>query len=109
MVVPPASFGIWHKEVFQLGIDFITLFTARNAIDQNSLREAEIDRGLKDATNLIDMELAQDEMLETVKAGLERLRPLLECVNGSTAPEFFSFGHGHLDIEWLWPLAETER
>ena len=109
MLVPPASFGIWHEEVFQLGIDFMTLFTARDAIDQNSLRVAEIDRGLMDATNLIDMELAQDEMLETVKAGRARLRPLLECVNGSTAPEFFSFGHGHLDIEWLWPLAETER
>ena len=27
MLVPPASFGIWHEEVFQLGIDFMTLIT----------------------------------------------------------------------------------
>ncbi len=109
MVVPPASFGVWREEVFQLGIDFMTLFTARNVIDQNSLRVAEIDRGLMDATNLIDMELPEQEMLETVEAGRARLKPLLASVNGSTAPEFFVFGHGHLDIEWLWPLAETER
>ena len=109
MVVSPTSFGVWREDVFQLLVDFMTLFTARNAIDQNSLRVAEIDQGLMDATTLIDMELPEEEMLETVKAGRARLKPLLECVNGSTMPEFFSFGHGHLDIEWLWPLAETER
>ncbi len=109
MVVQQPSLGIWREEVFQLAVDFITLKMAREGLDQNSLRVAEIDRGLMDATNIIDMELPEIEMLETVKAGRARLKPLLECVNGSTAPDFFAFGHGHLDIEWLWPLAETER
>ena len=109
VTINETSFGIWREEVFQLAIDFITLLTARNVIDQNSLRVAEIDRGLMDATHVIDMELPEAEMLETVRTGRSRLKPLLECVNGSTAPSFFTFGHGHLDVEWLWPLAETER
>ncbi len=108
-VLKEVSFGLWREEVFQLAIDFTTLLNARDALDQNSLRVAEIDRGLMDASYGIDMELPEPEMLETVKAGRVRLKPLLEATNGSTAPVFFTFGHAHLDVEWLWPLAETER
>ena len=107
--VPVSTIGIWREEVYQLAVDFMTLFNLRNALDQNSLRVAEIDRGLMQATYLIDMELPELEMLASVRAGRAALKPLRDCVNGSTAPTFFTFGHGHLDIEWLWPLAETER
>jgi alpha-mannosidase len=48
-------------------------------------------------------------MLETINTSRERLRPLLACVNGSTAPTLFAFGHAHIDVAWLWPWAETER
>ena len=30
-------------------------------------------------------------------------------LNGSTAPTMYAFGHAHIDVAWLWPLAETER
>ncbi|HEY3291575.1 MAG TPA: glycoside hydrolase family 38 C-terminal domain-containing protein, partial [Anaerolineae bacterium] len=103
------TFGEWREDVFQLGLDFITLMTLRDAIDQNSLRVAEIDRGLMDASLVIDMELPEAAMLASARAGRERLKPLLEKVNGSTTPTLHAFGHGHLDIEFLWPLAETVR
>ena len=108
-VIKEVSFGVWQEEVFQLGIDFITLMEARKAMDQNSLRVAEIDRALMDASYVIDMELPEAEMLESVRAGRAILKPQLACTNGSTTPTFYTFGHAHLDIEWLWPLAETER
>jgi alpha-mannosidase len=109
LVVTQSSFGIWREEVFQLVIDFMTLLNARDALEQSSLRVAEIDRGLMDATSIIDVELPETEMLASVAAGRARLKPLLEAHNGPTMPLFHAFGHGHLDIEWLWPLAETER
>jgi len=68
LVVTPSSYGIWREEVFQLLIDYMTLFNARAVLDQNSLRVAEIDRGLMDASYVIDVELPEAEMLETVKA-----------------------------------------
>jgi alpha-mannosidase len=108
-IVPHMNFGIWREEVFQLLIDFALLMNARDALDQNSLRVAEIDRALMDASHAIDMELPPAEMLESVKAGRALLKPVMDCVNGSTAPVFYAFGHGHLDVEWLWDLAETER
>jgi len=109
VIVGETSYGIWREQVYQLALDFTTLFELRNRLDPASLRVSEIDQGLKEVTLLIDLELAEPEMLETVNSGRERLRPLLDCVNGSTAPTFFAFGHAHIDVAWLWPWAETER
>jgi alpha-mannosidase len=107
--VGESHFGIWQEQAYQLALDFSTLFELRNRLDQSSLRVSEIDQGLKDVTLLIDLELPEAELLETINLGRERLHTLLSCVNGSTAPTFFAFGHAHLDVAWLWPLAETER
>ena len=108
-VVGKSSFGIWEEDVYQLAMDVETLYGVRENIDPDSLRVAEIDQGLRDFTVIVDFELPHDEMLETVKACRARLKPFLDCVNSSTAPTMFAFGHAHLDVAWLWPLAETER
>ena len=108
-MVDETSYGIWREQAYQLALDFSTLFELRNRLDQNSLRTSEIDQGLKEVTLLVDFELSELDMLETMTLGQARLRPLLACVNGSTAPKLYAFGHAHLDIAWLWPLAETER
>jgi len=102
------TFGIWHDEFYQAWLDVETLYQTREGLDPDSLRVAEIDAGLKEFTLIADMELPFDEMLETVRAGRKRLQPLLECVNGSTAPLLYTIGHGHMDVAWLWRLRETE-
>ncbi|MBN1936187.1 MAG: alpha-mannosidase, partial [Anaerolineae bacterium] len=104
-----STFGVWQEEVYQLSIDVETLFEVREALDPDSLRVQEIDAGLRDFTTIVDFELPNEEMLETVRRCRARLKPLLECVNGSTAPTLYAFGHSHIDVAWLWPLAETER
>ncbi len=107
--VGASSFGIWREQVYQFALDITTLFDLRNRLDQNSLRVSEIDQGLKEVTLMIDLEMPEVEMLETINHARERLRPLLTCVNGSTAPTFFAFGHAHIDVAWLWPWAESDR
>ena len=109
VVVGETTFGIWQEDVYQLWLDVETLFQLRENLDENSLRLMEIDKGLRDFTLVVEFELSSDVMLETVRACREHLKPLLACVNGSTAPEMFAFGHSHIDVAWLWPLAETER
>jgi alpha-mannosidase len=109
-VIGASCFGIWEEELYQLWFDLETLFRLRETItDQNALRVSEIDAGLKDATCIVDLELPRAEMLKTVRAGRRRLQPLLACTNGSTSPLLTCFGHSHIDIAWLWPIAETER
>ncbi len=108
-VVGPTSFGIWREEIYQLAVDFSTLLDIHNNLDPRSLRVSEIAQGLMDATLLVDPELPEDAYLTSAKQARERLRPLLECKNGSTSPTLYAFGHAHLDIAWLWPLQETTR
>ncbi|MFA5206870.1 MAG: glycoside hydrolase family 38 C-terminal domain-containing protein, partial [Lentisphaeria bacterium] len=108
--VGASCIGIWEEELYQLWFDMETLFRLRETMaDQNALRVSEIDGGLKDVTCLVDLELPRAEMLKTVRAGRRRLQPLLACTNGSTSPLLTCFGHSHIDIAWLWPVAETER
>ncbi|TCL68567.1 alpha-mannosidase [Hydrogenispora ethanolica] len=107
--VARSTFGIWDEEAYQLWLDATALYQIRCNINENSLRAAAIDKGLKDFTLRVDFELPYEARLKTFQAGRERLRPLLSCVNGSTAPTMFIFGQSHLDLAWLWPFAETER
>jgi alpha-mannosidase len=104
-----STFGVWQEDVYQLAIDVETLYEVRDNIDPDSLRVAEIDAGLRDFATVVDFELPNEQMLETVRACRERLKPVLACVNGSTVPTMYAFGHAHIDVAWLWPLAETER
>ncbi|MDW8319613.1 MAG: glycoside hydrolase family 38 C-terminal domain-containing protein, partial [Anaerolineae bacterium] len=107
--VQPSSFGIWREEVYQAALDFTTLFELCQRLDPNSLRAAEIAEALMDATMIIDPELPEAALLETVRAGRERMRPVLAKRNGPTMPTLHAFGHGHIDVAWLWPLQHTER
>jgi len=108
-VVGDTTFGIWQEDVYQLSMDVETLYGLRSTLDENSLRVSEIDEGLRDFTTIVDLEIPRDKMLATVAKGRKRLAPLLACRNGSTAPTLYAVGHAHIDVAWLWPLAETER
>ncbi len=108
-VVGQSHFGIWHETAFQLAMDVETLWEVRENIDEESLRVMEIDDGLKDFTLIADFEQPKEVMLESLAKARKRLAPLLEKKNGDTTPEMIGFGHAHIDVAWLWPLAETER
>ncbi|MBM4034095.1 MAG: alpha-mannosidase [Planctomycetes bacterium] len=114
--VKPCSLGIWDEEVFQAWLDLQTLLELRDKLDPDSLRVSEIDEGLRQFTLIADLELPRTTgkmpvppMLATIRAARKRLKPLLECTNGSTSPLLYCYGHSHIDVAWLWPLAETER
>ncbi len=107
--VGQSHFGIWMELTYQLLMDVETLWDLREHIDPESLRLMEIDEGLKDFTMLVDFETSMMEMLASMQAARERLKPLMEKHNGDTIPEMVGFGHAHIDVAWLWPLAETER
>ncbi len=108
-VLPEVTVGLWREEVFQLKIDARTLLELRDQLDPASLRVAEIDAALRDFTLIADLELPWPQLEPTLRAARERLRPLLECRNGSTAPLLFCVGHSHLDVVYQWPLKEAER
>jgi alpha-mannosidase len=103
------SFGIWEEDLYQAWCDLLVLLEVRDAQDPNSLRTAEIDAALKAFSLEADLELPRAEMVESVRRARRCLEKVLDCRNGSTAPWMYCFGHSHIDVAWLWPLAETER
>nr|HRU05783.1 glycoside hydrolase family 38 C-terminal domain-containing protein [Candidatus Brocadiia bacterium] len=67
------------------------------------------DAALRDFTVILDLAAPPEKRAAMIRQCRERLRPALSCVNGTCAPEFFCFGHAHLDVGWLWPIQESER
>ncbi|MFW6132553.1 MAG: alpha-mannosidase [Planctomycetota bacterium] len=107
--IRPSTFGIWQEDAYQLALDVRTLLDIRDNADAASLRVAEIDRALREFTLVVDFELPRRQRRESFRRAREALRPALEARNATTTPEMYCFGHGHLDVAWLWPLAQTER
>ena len=90
VTVGHSTFGIWEEDLYQLWMDVRTLLGVRDNIDANSLRVVEIDAGLRDFTLLVDLEADYDTKLAGAAAARARLKPLLDAVNGSTAPLLYT-------------------
>ncbi len=101
--------GVWNETVFQAQMDYLTLYSLVKKLPEKSLRAMKIVKALKEFTLIADFELPRDEMTKSLESARAILAPLLECKNGSTAPEYTIFGQSHLDLAWLWPVEETTR
>ncbi|MCD7755052.1 MAG: glycosyl hydrolase-related protein [Firmicutes bacterium] len=104
-----SSYGEWNEPLFQAAMDYLALYTLVQALPDKSLRAMKIVEGLKQFTYIADFELPEPAMTQSVVKADQLLKPLMECKNGSTAPEFTVFGQSHIDLAWLWPVEETIR
>ena len=108
--VRPSCLCVWNEPVFQASMDYQTLYSLVKRLPEKSLRAMKIIGGLKRFTLEADFELPLEDMTRSVsEASRRHLTPLLQCRNGSTAPEYTVFGQSHLDMAWLWPVEETMR
>ena len=103
------TYGIWNEDAYQLYMDMETLRLLGDQVDPESLRADRIAEALEQATLIIDFEQDPEARDESYRAAREALRPALAAENGSTAPVFYAIGNAHIDLAWLWPMAETRR
>ncbi|MBR0218484.1 MAG: alpha-mannosidase, partial [Clostridia bacterium] len=103
------TYGVWNEDAYQLYMDMMTLKLLVDQVDPESLRADSIATALEQATLIADFEQPLEDRIESYKAAREALRPALQAVNGTTAPVFYAVGNAHLDLAWLWPMAETHR
>ena len=109
VTVGRSTFGVWNEELYQTAMDYLTLYSLVQKLPEKSLRTMKIVEGLKKFTYIADFELPEPAMTASVVEAGKVLKPLLECKNGSTAPDYTVFGQSHLDLAWLWPVEETMR
>lgn len=106
--VGASSVGIWHEDIYEIYMDAYTLYRLYQSLEDGSLRKEKIKVALMEMTKYIDYEVERDSRFQVVEIK-ELLTPLLDCKNGSTAPEMTIFGQSHLDLAWKWHLDETRR
>ncbi|MBQ7841655.1 MAG: alpha-mannosidase [Lachnospiraceae bacterium] len=103
------TYGIWNEDAYQLYMDVDTLDKLLEVLDETSLRAAKVAKALEKFTLIVEFEQDKDGRIRTYREAREALRPVLEAVNGSTVPQLYAIGNSHLDLAWLWPMAETHR
>ncbi len=108
-VLGKCTYGIWNEDAYQLYMDVDTLSRLLATLDEVSLRAAKIAKALEQFTLIVDFEQSREGRIVSYKKAREALRPVMEAKNGSSAPIFYAIGNAHLDLAWLWPMAETCR
>ncbi|QHW31388.1 alpha-mannosidase [Paenibacillus rhizovicinus] len=101
--------AVVNEELYQFFIDLKALLQLRNGLPPASLRVAEIDKAFVRLLAEMDWDATGSRLTAIAERGRSMLKPLLDCVNGSTAPKLYMMGQSHLDIAWLWPMEETKR
>ncbi|MGI6166129.1 MAG: alpha-mannosidase, partial [Limnochordia bacterium] len=115
--------GQWHPPVYRhcrlvrrnedawhLHFDMMTLFETAMELPKDSLRRARILDTLSAVVDGITWDTSDVKTRNAqFAAARKKLEPLLSCKNAPTTPTLNMIGHAHIDIAWLWPLAETMR
>lgn len=108
-LIGECTFGVWNEDAFQLMLDVQLLKMLIEEVNVESLRADKIAGALEQFTLAVDFEQDKDSRRADYRKARKLLKPVLSAKNGSTAPVFYGIGNAHLDMAWLWPLAETER
>lgn len=108
-VLGACTYGIWNEDAYQLYMDVDTLYKLFETLDETSLRAAKVAEALEQFTLVVDFEQDREGRTASYREAIRKLRPVLEAVNGTTQPVFYATGNAHLDLAWLWPMAETHR
>jgi alpha-mannosidase len=80
------------------------------ALDEESTRRAKIIFGLNKAVDLFNgQDTSREALIDVAKKISKTLKPLYASPAEASAQTFACMGHAHIDVAWLWPLAETIR
>ncbi len=108
-VVKESDFGIWNEEAYQLWLDITVLLDVYDTQDRDSFLKEKIGYTFGELLDTMDMEQPFAQRRAAYNEARSLLKPLMQAHNGTFAPSMGAIGNSHLDVAWLWPLAETQR
>ncbi|MGZ6308732.1 MAG: alpha-mannosidase, partial [Ktedonobacterales bacterium] len=90
--------------------DMRVLHGALLTMPPNSLNRARLVRTLERAYQALDLRQPQSgAYLQSVPHARAILREAYEHGDASDQPRTVAVGHAHIDLAWLWPVAQTRR
>lgn len=106
-----ASFDIINRNTEKLYYDILVPFEVLEFADENSKEYADIKRFLLNTINLFDLrEPLENLFFVSVKKALDYLnREFYDKYRKEQSCNAFCVGHTHIDIAWLWTLAQTKE
>lgn len=103
------TFGWWNEDAYQLWLDLDMLQDIYDTQPEDSYLREKIGYTLGEMLDTLDMEQPVDRRIEGYKQARALIAPLMQAKNGTFAPAMSVVGNSHLDVAWLWPIAETQR
>ncbi len=101
---------VYLPEVWQAYWDLTCLFDVMEALPPEDTRRAKLVYELAKAVDLFDyQDLSRDALRSSARRLSKALKPLYEMPAAASAQTIACMGHAHIDVAWLWPLAETRR
>ncbi len=102
--------SVFNEVVWEAYWDLATLFECVETLPRESTRRARLGYELNRAVDMFNYRQSGRDELRAVAAKVRRvLKPLLDCRANASAQTIAAMGHAHIDVAWLWPLAETVR
>ncbi len=99
-----------NEDVVRFYYDAWTLIENARVQGDSSPWRARVTRVASKAVDEFDYQAADDEAVnESARRAREALRELDGCAAARSWPRAVAVGHAHIDVAWLWPLAETVR
>jgi len=108
-VLGKCDFGIWNEEAYQLWLDLTVLLDVYDTQDKNSFLREKIGSLFGEMLDRVDIEVPFAQRRQAYVQAREIVKPAMEAKNGTFSPSMGAIANSHLDVCWLWPLAETER
>ncbi len=105
----PTTVGWWDIDAFDLWIDIETVHQIFVHVDPDSTYADRLREAIQQFTLVLDLEAPEAELRQSMADARAVLAPVLAETGDGSDGTLHAFGHGHLDVAWLWPLADTER
>jgi len=102
--------AVFLPEVWEAWHDLAALAAMIDPLPDDDTRRARLVKGLSDAVDRFDyQDLSRDALRASARRVRKAVKPLLARPANASAQTIACMGHAHIDVAWLWPLAETVR
>jgi alpha-mannosidase len=102
--------AVFNPDVWEAWHDLAALADMIDPLPKDDTRRARIIFALNKAIDLIDyQDISPEALRRSARAVRKALKPVLDSRASASAQTIACMGHAHIDVAWLWPLAETIR
>lgn len=103
-LVEMAEIARFREDIFQLLMDFLILFEIAKQLPETTQRAQDAIACMNEVINIIFFEDPK-----SIQLAREKAHTFLDEKAALSVHQLSAIGHAHIDLAWLWPVAESKR